>query len=102
MPDRLILPRRYLRLVLGLLAKHVSDIEVWAYGSRVTGRCHDASDLDLVLRSPNLEHIPLSRMADLEEAFEQSNIPIIVQTHDWARLSGSFHEEIEKQYVVLK
>lgn len=26
-------------------------IEVWAYGSRVNGTAHDASDLDLVVRT---------------------------------------------------
>ena len=102
MSDRLVLPRRYLRLVVGLLAEHVPDTEVWAYGSRVNGRCHDASDLDLVLRGSGLERIPSSRIAGLEEAFEESNIPIIIQAHDWALLPASFCEEIEKQYVVLQ
>lgn len=31
----------------------------------------------------------------------QSNVPILVQVHDWARLPESFHREIERDYVVL-
>ena len=37
----------------------------------------------------------------LEAAFEDSNIPILIQAHDWARLPESFHEEIERRYAVL-
>lgn len=102
MTERLDLPDRYRRQVEALLAEHVPDAEVWAYGSRVKGQSRPASDLDLVLRGPNLERIPARQLADLEEGLEESNIPILVQAHDWARLPASFHEQIEKQYVVLR
>ena len=101
MTDRLDLHDRYRRQLEALLAEHVPDAEAWAYGSRVNGRSHPASDLDLVLRGPCLEPIPAGQLAQLEEAIEQSNIPILIQTHDWARLPASFHKEIEKQYVIL-
>ncbi len=29
----------------------ITRIEIWAYGSRVNGDSHDASDLDLVIRT---------------------------------------------------
>ena len=35
-----------------LLRTHVPQADVWAYGSRVTGGAHEASDLDIVLRNP--------------------------------------------------
>ena len=101
MTDRLDLPRRYREPLEALLRQHVPDAEVWAYGSRVNGRSHDGSDLDLVLRSPILE--PLGyEYVELVEALEQSNIPILVQAHDWARLPESFHREIERDYVVVQ
>lgn len=102
MTERLDLPDRYRRQVEALLAEHVPDAEVWVYGSRVKGQSRPASDLDLVLRGPNLEPVPARQLADLEEGLEESNIPILVQAHDWARLPTSFHEQIEKQYVVLR
>ena len=52
MTDRLRLSPRHRRLLEALLQKHVPNVEVWAYGSRVNGSAHEASDLDLVLRSP--------------------------------------------------
>ena len=100
MTDRLDLPPRYRDKIEALLSEHVPGIEVWAYGSRVIGRSHEASDLDLVLRGPTLE--PLGDgFFDLLEAIQQSSIPILVQAHDWARLPESFHREIEREYVVL-
>ena len=101
MTDKLDLPCRYLDQLEALLREHVPDAEVWAYGSRVTGKSHDGSDLDLVLRSPTLEPLGDGYL-DLTEALEQSSIPILVQVHDWARLPESFHREIEREYVVVQ
>ena len=75
--------------------------EVWAYGSRVNSESHEGSDLDLALRGPGLK--PLGGgLYDLLEAIEKSNIPILVQAHDWAKLPESFHREIERDYVVVQ
>ena len=101
MPDRLDLPRRYRDQIEALLREHVPGVAVWAYGSRVNGQSHEASDLDLVLRGPDLKRISSGQLTDLTEALEQSNVPILVQIHDWARLPESFHREIEQEYVVL-
>ena len=102
MTERLDLPRRYRDQIEVLLREHVPGVEVWAYGSRVSGRSHEGSDLDLVLRGPDLKRISSGQLADLTEALEQSNVPILVQAHDWARLPESFHKEIEREYVVLE
>ena len=102
MTDRLDLPRHYRDQIEALLREHVPDAEVWAYGSRVNGESHENSDLDLVLRGPDLERIPTGQLADLTEALEQFNIPILVQARDWARLPESFHREIERDYVVVQ
>ena len=101
MADRLALPLRYRDQLESLLREHVPGIEVWAYGSRVNGESHDGSDLDLVLRGPALEPLD-GGFFDLLEAIEKSNVPILVQAHDWATLPESFHREIERDYVVVQ
>ena len=101
MTDRLNLPLRYRCILEALLREHVPDAEVWAYGCRVTGESHDDSDLELVVRGPELK--PLGDdFFGLLDALEKSNIPILVQVHDWARLPESFHREIERDYVVVQ
>ena len=101
MTDRLDLPRRYRERLQELLKDHVPDAEVWAYGSRVNGESHEASDLDLVIRGPTLEPLG-AEFLNLVEAIEKSSIPILVEVLDWARLPESFHKEIQRDYVVVR
>ena len=102
MTERLHLSPRHRAMIEGLLKEHLPGIEVWAYGSRVNGRSHDGSDLDLVLRAPGLTEIPSSQLADFQEAVRESNIPFLVEARDWACLPVRFHREIERDYVVVK
>ena len=81
MTDRLALLRRYRDQLEALLREHVPGVEVWAYGSRVNGKSHEGSDLDLALRGLALKPLD-GGFYDLLEAIEKSNIPILVQAHD--------------------
>ena len=101
MTERLNLAPKHRALIEGLLRKHLTGVEVWAYGSRVNGRSHDGSDLDLVLRGPSLKEIPINSLVDFEEALRESNIPFLVEARDWARLPERFHRNIEREYVVV-
>ncbi len=96
------LPQKYLEQVKATLRTHVPYAEVWAYGSRVTGGGHEASDLDLVLRNPRNLLEESVALYDLKEAFSESNLPIRVDIMDWARIPVSFHREIERAHVVVQ
>ena len=86
MTDRLDLPRRYREELEALLRKHVPDAKVWAHGSRVNGRSHDGSDLDLVLRSTTLE--PLGyEYVELVEALDCVVVQNGIGTDQTAELS---------------
>lgn len=100
--DRLILPPRYLEKVRAILSRVVPDHEVWAYGSRVTGEAHDASDLDLLLYDPIEPERPCKALYELREAFVESDLPIRVDIMDWARIPESFREEILQAHVVVQ
>lgn len=78
-----------------------TPVEVWAFGSRVNGSAHDGSDLDLVLRTHDLQKLPFKEFAELHNKIKESNIPIYVQLFDWARIPDSFKKNIEQQYEVL-
>lgn len=101
MPN-LDLPPGWLRVVQELLATHVPDAVVWAYGSRVTGGSHAGSDLDLVLRHPGDLFREEPRRHRLLDALSESDLPILVEVHDWARLPESFHREIERAHAVVQ
>ena len=101
MTRQLDVKSRHREQIKRLLREHLPGVEVWAYGSRVTGRSHEGSDLDLVLRGPGLVKIDPSQLAEFNEAVQESTIPFLIEARDWARLPESFHREIEQEYVVL-
>ncbi len=78
-----------------------TPIEVWAFGSRVNGNAHEGSDLDLVIRTPNLQKMPQDFFLAIKEKIQKSNIPIVIELFDWARMPESFHKNIEAQYESL-
>lgn len=101
MTDCFHLQPKHRELLETLLREHLPDVEVWAYGSRVSGKSHDGSDLDLVLRGPGLKEIPPRQLGDFEEAVRESTVPFLVEARDWARLPERFHGEIERNHAVL-
>lgn len=101
-PQQLQLPAAHLRTLRALLARHVPQAEVWAYGSRVTGGAHEGSDLDLVLRDPADPQREVDGWRDLVEALQDSPLPILVDVHLWPHLPDAFRRRIEAGYVVLQ
>lgn len=95
------MPLKWLDTVQRLLAAHLPEAEVIAYGSRVNGSAHEGSDLDLVARNPADPLQPQSYLSDLRVAFSESDIPIMVDILDWARIPESFRQEIIRGGVVL-
>ena len=75
--------------ILSLLQEHLLGVTVWAYGSCVQGTSRRYSDLDLVVFS-KLEQEP--QIADLREAFEESDLPFRVDLSVWEEVSDSFRE----------
>lgn len=88
-------------MIEALLRLHVPGVEAWAYGSRIHGRSHGGSDLDLVLRAPGLKRIDTGQLKALSEALRESNIPFLVEARDWTCLPKNFHREIERNHLVL-
>ena len=83
-----------------ILAEHVPDCEVRAFGSRATWTAKDYSDLDLAIVSQeSLDRTILSR---LNQAFEESNLPMRVDVVDWHAISESFRETIDRDYVIVQ
>ena len=86
-------------IVRGLLRRHLPDVAVWAYGSRVQWNARDQSDLDLVAFAPSEQRKAVLR---LREAFQESALPFSVDLLIWDDLPESFHRNIEDEYVVLQ
>ena len=81
------------RTVLALLNRHLPDTAVWACGGRVKGTSRPASDLDLVVFARPEQS---ARVAELRDAFEESNLPFRVDLFVWDEAPESFHEMVER------
>ena len=75
------------------------DAKVWVFGSRAKWTTKDSSDLDLAVDAGR----PLTRqeMNQLEDAFEESDLPYKVDVVDMHRVSDSFKTIIERDKVTL-
>jgi uncharacterized protein len=91
----------WMNMLRDLIATHLPGVEVLAFGSRVQGTAHDGSDLDLVLRNPDGTALPLMALEDFREALSESDLPILVDVLDWARIPESFRKEIERGGFVV-
>jgi predicted nucleotidyltransferase len=94
----LFIAAKHLEEIRSIIGKLYPKARVWAYGSRVDGSAHDASDLDLAV-------VDFGRADDdimaLRDAFRESNVPFHVDIFDYKLLPKSFQEEIVKKYVVI-
>jgi len=95
------LKNKYRQILLDIFSEASISGEVWAYGSRTMNMAHDGSDLDLVIVTANRREIPIDILMELKEKIRESNIPIIVELFDWARLPESFHKNIEASHEVF-
>ena len=73
--------------------------KAWVFGSRATGRARPYSDLDILISSPT----PLDwrARADLQDAFEASNLPFRVDVVEESRLAPTLAPRVlaERQYL---
>ena len=83
-----------------ILAEHVPECEVRAFGSRVTGRAKPYSDLDLAVVGPEVIH--WNDLAQLTEAFQETELPFRVEVMDWNAAMPAFQEVIAAQYAVVQ
>jgi uncharacterized protein len=78
-----------------------TTIKAWVFGSRATGRARPYSDLDILISSPT----PLDwrARADLQDAFEASNLPFRVDVVEEARLAPTLAPRVlaERQYLPI-
>jgi len=90
-----------LETVRRILQKHVPELEVRAFGSRVSvsWTARETSDLDLALMTT--EPLDLLCVAEMREAFDESDLPFRVDLVDWAATSENFRKVIEREYVTI-
>jgi predicted nucleotidyltransferase len=90
-----------LETVRGILQTYVPVYEVRVFGSRVHGRTiKKFSDLDIAV----ITETPLDTLliAELKNAFTESDLPFKVDIIDWAVTGKRFKAIVEKEYLVIQ
>lgn len=90
-----------LRIIQILKESLKVESEAIAYGSRIRGDCHDASDLDIVIKTKSGEPLAKEEFNSIIKNFQESNIPIIIDLRDWALVPDYFHKYINEQNELL-
>lgn len=78
----------------------IGDYNVYAFGSRTKDTAKPFSDLDLVVMSD--EPLSLAKMAQIKEAFAESDLVYKVDVSDWASLNEDFRERILPDLVEIE
>lgn len=99
-PDGLLISDHEWQQVNSILQRFLPENEVWAFGSRVNGNAKPYSDLDLAIISQ--QPIPLPLLAEVAEAFSESDLPWKVDLVDWATTSERFRQVIAAKKLILK
>jgi len=90
---------RHMATVQQVLAAQLPGMPVYAFGSRVMGKAKKFSDLDLMVRSDHA--VQWRELALVREAFEASDLPIMVDVIDWSACSETFRALVEPQLVPI-
>ena len=94
-------PPRHLEIIKEILKSHVPEYEVWIFDSRFhRNRVKKFSDLDLAVITD--KPLDVLRLAKLQDAFSESDLPFKVDVIDWAMTDGAFRRIIEGNCEVVQ
>jgi predicted nucleotidyltransferase len=97
--EPLFLAQRHREELLEILRRYVPEQDVWAFGSRATGKhLGRFSDLDLAVERA----IEPSARYDLKDALDESKLPIRVDFVELERVDPAFAERIKPDFVLVR
>jgi len=90
----------HLHIVKSILKKNIPKKHAVIFGSRVTTTFKPHSDIDICV----MDKHPLSfkKLADLREAFSESDLPMRVDIVDWASITPEFRAIIKMAFVEIQ
>ncbi|OOH91427.1 hypothetical protein BMT54_01960 [Pasteurellaceae bacterium 15-036681] len=95
--EQLILKPKHLAQLQQIVAETIPMCDVWAYGSRLNGNCHEGSDLDLALHNSDMDSY-----LHLKQRLQDSTLPMLVDVHQWEKLPESFQQNILQNYTIIQ
>lgn len=87
---------RHLKMIKDILSAY--SYTFYVYGSRAKGTHRPTSDLDICF----IEPIPFNVQAHIDEDFEESDLPFVVDVSDFNLMTQEFQDLIRKDLVLLQ
>lgn len=87
--------KKHLDILTSILTKY--PYQFYMFGSRANGTAHKLSDVDLFHK----ETIPSSDLMDIEEQFENSDLPYKVDIVNYASCNNTFKKLLDKSYIIM-
>jgi uncharacterized protein len=91
---------RYRRLLIKIIEEKYPDCHIWLFGSRARKTNKPGADIDLAIDARRA--LTLHEISEIEEAIEDSDLPIFVDLVDIHTVSDDFLDNIKKEWVPWK
>jgi predicted nucleotidyltransferase len=85
--------------VTRILKKFLPKAKFYLFGSRAKQTAKPYSDLDILV--VDQDKIPLHRLNEIEEEFDQSNLTFTVDLVDWYRVTQEFRNHLNQERIPL-
>lgn len=93
----LFIDNKSLNILIDIFSSFCPNSEVFAYGSRINGKAHEGSDLDLVIKN-----FPKDKnLYELKEILSESNVLFLTDINVYENLPDSFKKEIDKNNIKI-
>jgi len=74
------------------------DYSIFIFGSRATGKNQKYSDIDIGIEG---ERLSAKTFIELQDAFEDSDLPFRVDVVDFSKVSNKFKQVAKQQIIAL-
>ncbi len=90
----------YKDIIVSIILKHVPQAKIILYGSRARGDSKEGSDIDIALDIGT--PIDKSLLSEIEWDLEDSDLPILFDIVDLAKISADMKKNILKDGIIWK
>lgn len=89
------------RIIQEIVQKYLANTEFksFIFGSRATGKGNEFSDVDIGVEGS--EPLPVDIKFELEDAFEESDLPYVVEIVDFSKVSDQFKNIAKSKIIEL-
>ncbi|KKQ48826.1 MAG: polymerase beta domain protein region protein [candidate division TM6 bacterium GW2011_GWF2_38_10] len=90
--------KKYKKILENLILEKIPHCRIYLFGSRARGTAQSGADIDLALDAG--EPIAFDTLCVLQDAIEQTDIPVFVDLVDLATASDLLKNEVIKEGIV--